>query len=69
MLVDPDEIKVLKTIERLNEAANSIYELYKQPNPENDIGQVWKDIVMSPERVFIQKELKYAIQKAEVMKD
>nr|GEV23595.1 P-loop containing nucleoside triphosphate hydrolases superfamily protein [Tanacetum cinerariifolium] len=69
LLVDPDEIKVLDTIERLNEAADSIYELYKQPNPENDIGEVWKDIVMSPERVFIQKELKYAIQKAEVMKD
>ncbi|GJY47275.1 P-loop containing nucleoside triphosphate hydrolase superfamily protein [Tanacetum coccineum] len=69
LLVDPDEIKVLDTIERLNEAADSIYELYKQLNPENDIGEVWKDIVMSPERVFIQKELKYAIQKAEVMKD
>ncbi|KAL7587935.1 hypothetical protein Lser_V15G39078 [Lactuca serriola] len=69
LLVDPDEIKILKTIERLNEKADSIYELYKQPNPAFKRGSVWKDIVMSPSRLSIQKELKYSIQKAEDLKE
>ncbi|KAJ0581401.1 putative Zeta toxin domain, P-loop containing nucleoside triphosphate hydrolase [Helianthus annuus] len=68
LLVDPDEIIILKTIERLNEAADSIHELYKQTNPANQHGSVWKDIVMSPSRLSIQKELKYSIQKCEAMK-
>lgn len=68
-MVDPDEIKILKSLERLNEAADSIYDLYKQTNPANEPGSVWKDIVMSPSRLSIQKELKYAIQKAEDMKE
>ncbi|MFS7930670.1 hypothetical protein Hanom_Chr04g00347001 [Helianthus anomalus] len=69
LLVDPDEIIILKTIERLNEAADSINELYKQTNPANQHGSVWKDIVMSPSRLSIQKELKYSIQKCEAMKE
>ncbi|KVI12385.1 hypothetical protein Ccrd_009186 [Cynara cardunculus var. scolymus] len=68
LLVDPDEIKILKTLERLNEAADSIYELYQQPNPAYERGAVWKDIVMSPSRLSIQKELMHSIQKAEASK-
>lgn len=65
LLVDPDEIDCLKRVGALNEEANSIYELYKKPNPALLSGSVWKDIVMSPSRLDIQKELKYSIQKVE----
>nr|KAJ0188371.1 hypothetical protein LSAT_V11C900458720 [Lactuca sativa] len=65
LLVDPDEIAYLRMLERLNEKANSIYELYRNPNPIHETGSVWHDIVMSPSRKTIQKELKYFIQKVE----
>ncbi|PON95040.1 Zeta toxin domain containing protein [Trema orientale] len=65
LLVDPDEIDCLKRVGRLHDEANSIYELYKNPNPACEAGSVWKDIVLSPSRLNIQQELKYAIQKVE----
>ncbi|KAL4558708.1 hypothetical protein LXL04_036909 [Taraxacum kok-saghyz] len=65
LLVDPDEISCLKMLEKLNEKANSILELYKNPNPIYESGSVWHDIVMSPSRLNIQKELKYFIKKVE----
>ncbi|XP_016488980.2 calmodulin calcium-dependent NAD kinase-like isoform X1 [Nicotiana tabacum] len=68
LLVDRDEIDVLEVVGRLNEGADSIYELYKNPHPSYQSGSVWKDIVMSPSRLNIQKELKYSIQKVERMK-
>ncbi|KAK4560276.1 hypothetical protein RGQ29_009165 [Quercus rubra] len=68
LLVDPDEIDCLKRVERLNENAKSIYELYKHPNPACEAGSVWKDIVLSPSRLNIQQELKYCIQRIERMK-
>ncbi|KAK8487848.1 hypothetical protein V6N11_047405 [Hibiscus sabdariffa] len=67
LLVDPDEIDCLKQVGRLNEDAESIYELYKNPNPACEDGSIWKDIVLSPSRLNIQKELKFAIQKVERM--
>ncbi|KAJ6306553.1 hypothetical protein OIU78_021796 [Salix suchowensis] len=65
LLVDPDEIDCLKRVGSLNEEAESIYELYKNPNPACEDGSIWKDIVLSPSRLNIQKELKYSIQKVE----
>ncbi|KAM7254092.1 hypothetical protein ACFE04_031774 [Oxalis oulophora] len=65
LLVDPDEINCLKMVGRLNDEAESIYDLYKPPNPACKTGSVWKDIVMSPSRLNIQQELKYSIQKVE----
>ncbi|CAH9086878.1 unnamed protein product [Cuscuta europaea] len=65
LLVDPDEIEVLKVVGRLNEEADSIYELYKHPNPAFERGSVWKDIVLSPSRLSIQMELKSSIEKIE----
>ncbi|KAE8660691.1 pentatricopeptide repeat-containing protein [Hibiscus syriacus] len=67
LLVDPDEIGCLEQVGRLNENADSIYELYKNPNPACDAGSVWKDIVLSPSRLNIQKELKFTIQEVERM--
>ncbi|CAL5353691.1 hypothetical protein CsSME_00041746 [Camellia sinensis var. sinensis] len=68
LLVDPDEIDCLKRVGRLNDEANSIYELYKRPNPAYQAGSVWKDIVLSPSRLNIQQELKYSIQRVERLK-
>ena len=69
LLVDPDEIDCLKRVARMNEDAESIYELYKHPNPAFEAGSIWKDIVLSPSRLNIQQELKYSIQKIERMKE
>lgn len=68
LLVDPDEIDCLKRVGRLNDEANSIYKLYKRPNPAYAAGSIWKDIVLSPSRLNIQQELKYSIQKVERQK-
>ncbi|KAK7393453.1 hypothetical protein VNO78_22009 [Psophocarpus tetragonolobus] len=57
------KLDCLKRVARLNEKANNIYELYKHPNPTCEAGSIWKDIVLSPSRLNIQKELKYSIQK------
>ncbi|KAE8676725.1 histone H1-like [Hibiscus syriacus] len=67
LLVDPDEIDCLKQVGRLNEDSESIYELYKHPNSSCEAGLIWKDIVLSPSRLNIQKELKFTIQKVERM--
>jgi hypothetical protein len=69
LLVDPDEIDCLKRVGSLNEEAESIYELYKHPNPACEDGSIWKDIVLSPSRLNIQRELKYSIQKVERSND
>ncbi|WCJ24429.1 P-loop containing nucleoside triphosphate hydrolases superfamily protein [Euphorbia peplus] len=68
LLVDPDEIECLSRVGRLNEEADSIYQLYQNPNPACAAGSIWKDIVLSPSRLNIQQELKYCIQKIESSK-
>lgn len=68
-MVDPDEIDCLKLVGKLNEEADSIYDLYKHPNPALQAGSIWKDIVLSPSRLNVQKELKYSIQKVERLKE
>jgi len=65
LLVDPEEFKCLKRVAELNEEADNIYELYKQPNPVFRKGSVWNDIVTSPSRLNVQQELKYSIQRVE----
>ncbi|KAG5250514.1 Zeta toxin domain containing protein [Salix suchowensis] len=69
LLVDPDEINCIKRVGCLNVEAESIYELYRYPNPACEEGSIWKDIVLSPSRLNIQKELKYSIQKVERSND
>ena len=66
LLVDPEEIHCLKSIGLLNEAADSVHELYK-PGHEMQVGAVWNDIVLSPSRMLIQQELKFHIQQVENM--
>ncbi|XP_021770467.1 uncharacterized protein LOC110734616 [Chenopodium quinoa] len=69
LLVDPEEFKCLKIISELNEEADNIYELYKDPNPACQDGSIWKDIVSSPSRLNVQQELKYSIQRVEGLID
>ncbi|KAL3517654.1 hypothetical protein ACH5RR_020243 [Cinchona calisaya] len=69
LLVDPEEIGILNLIGRLNEEADCIYDLYKRPHPACERGSLWKDIVLSPSRLNIQKELKYSIQKVERLRE
>ncbi|KAK8507277.1 hypothetical protein V6N13_070063 [Hibiscus sabdariffa] len=66
LLIDPDDIKWLSNVSRLNPGANSVYELYEQDQSPVDMpGSVWKDIVLSPSRPSIQSELKASIQRIE----
>ncbi|OIW21316.1 hypothetical protein TanjilG_32129 [Lupinus angustifolius] len=65
LLVDPENIKCLEMISSLNPKADSIYDLYKDPNSAMGPGSLWNDIVLSPLRPSYQKELMESIQKIE----
>ncbi|KAK3190240.1 hypothetical protein Dsin_029801 [Dipteronia sinensis] len=65
LLIDPDEIKCLKNVSQLKSNAESVYELYNDPNSIFEPGSVWKDIVLSPTRATLQLELKTSIQRIE----
>lgn len=73
LLVDPDEIRCLKMVSKLNDEAESIEELYAAAGSGHDgeeliVGtgsQVWKDIVLLPDRPKTQQELMVAIRKIE----
>lgn len=69
LLIDPDEIQCLTMVSNLNDEAESIYELYPAPTPDELIvgpgSPVWKDIVLIPTRPRLQLDLKIAIQKIE----
>ncbi|KAJ6336097.1 hypothetical protein OIU78_012661 [Salix suchowensis] len=43
----------------------NLLDAQRYPNPACEEGSIWKDIVLSPSRLNIQKELKYSIQKVE----
>ncbi|KAL5542143.1 hypothetical protein UlMin_009853 [Ulmus minor] len=66
LLVDPEEIELLTNLSKLNPDAESIYELYPDPNPIFQPGSVWNDIVLSPSRPTRQQELRDAIRKIEL---
>lgn len=61
----PKNIKCLELIDSVNVEADSIYELYKDPDVRMRPGSVWNDIVLSPSRSKDQKELKESILKIE----
>lgn len=64
-MIEPEEFKCLTTVTNLNEEAESIYELYAEPNTLSEPGSVWNDLVLLPGRPSLQDELKIAIQKIE----
>ncbi|CAL9043646.1 calmodulin calcium-dependent NAD kinase-like [Musa acuminata AAA Group] len=65
LLVDPQEIICLEKLSKVNEDANSIYQLYPQEDTSSGSGFIWDDMVMSPTRESIQQELKAAIKRIE----
>ncbi|XP_075478295.1 calmodulin calcium-dependent NAD kinase-like [Primulina tabacum] len=65
ILVDTDEIKCLDSVTNLNDEAECIYELNKDPEQINKPGSVWKDIVLLPTRPSLQQELKSVVKKIE----
>ncbi|KAI3804268.1 hypothetical protein L1987_25686 [Smallanthus sonchifolius] len=68
LLVDRDQIKCLETLSEINDGADSIYELYANPNMLMDSGSVWKELVLAPERINLQRELKVVIERIEQSK-
>ncbi|KAF7038032.1 hypothetical protein CFC21_048268 [Triticum aestivum] len=65
LLVDVEDIQLLDRVSGINEEANCVHELYQNGHPTGGAGSVWEDLVTSPERASIQRELKAAILKSE----
>ena len=66
LLVDPEEIECLEVISSLNPDAESIYDLYADPETIFRPGSIWSDLVLSPLRPMHQQALKAAIQKIQL---
>lgn len=66
MLVDTDDIKCLTTVKELNEEAESIYELYKDPSKMYEAESVWNDIVLHSARSSVQLQLTTIVKKIEI---
>uniref|UniRef100_A0A8R7P6F0 Zeta toxin domain-containing protein n=1 Tax=Triticum urartu TaxID=4572 RepID=A0A8R7P6F0_TRIUA len=62
LLVDPEEIGCLERVSGLNDEANCVDELYPdgQPSPS-----AWQDLVASPSRASVQRELRATVQASE----
>ncbi|VVA89919.1 unnamed protein product [Arabis nemorensis] len=65
LLVDPEDFECLKRVSNLNPDAESIIELYPDPNELTKPGSVWNDVVLVPSRPKVQKELGDVIRKIE----
>jgi hypothetical protein len=61
LLVDVDEIGLLDRVSRINDDANCVHELYPDGHPTGGAGSVWDELMASPVRASIQRELKEAI--------
>ncbi|XP_042028244.1 calmodulin calcium-dependent NAD kinase-like isoform X2 [Salvia splendens] len=65
LLVDRDDIKCLTRVKELNEEAESIYELYKDPAIMYEAESVWNDIVLHSARDSLQLQLQTVVKKIE----
>ncbi|KAL1535743.1 calmodulin calcium-dependent NAD kinase-like isoform X2 [Salvia divinorum] len=65
LLVDRDDIKCLTRVKELNEEAESIHELYKDPTIMYEAESVWNDIVLHSTRASLQLQLQTAVKKIE----
>lgn len=63
--MDVQEIQLLDRVSCINEEADCVHELYQNGHPTGGAGSVWEDLVASPERASIQRELKVAILESE----
>lgn len=60
-----DQIKCLETLREINDEAGSIYELYGDPIMLTKSGSVWKEFVLKPDRIDLQRYLKVVIERIE----
>ncbi|KAL3649072.1 hypothetical protein CASFOL_005475 [Castilleja foliolosa] len=65
LLVDQDDIKCLTSVSELNDEAESIYNLYKEPSQVDEPGSIWRNIVMISTRASLQLELRTVVNKIE----
>ncbi|XP_047937837.1 calmodulin calcium-dependent NAD kinase-like [Salvia hispanica] len=65
LLVDRDDIKCLTRVKELNEEAESIYELYKDPAIMYEAESVWNDIVLHSARDSLQLQIQTVVKKIE----
>ncbi|XP_026664955.1 uncharacterized protein LOC103718776 isoform X2 [Phoenix dactylifera] len=65
LLVNHREFGCVEKVSKLNAEATSIYELYPCGDTTCGSRSIWDDIVMSPSRELIQRELKAAVQMIE----
>lgn len=68
LLVDPQEIKWLTALSKLNPDAESVYELYPDPSPIYGPGSVWNGVLPSPSKARLLSELKAVVKKVEDQK-
>ncbi|XP_076944029.1 calmodulin calcium-dependent NAD kinase-like [Bidens hawaiensis] len=63
-----DQIKCLETLREINDEADSIYDLYGDPKMLTESGSVWKEYVLKPDRIDLQRDLKVVIERIEKSK-
>ncbi|KAF8014508.1 hypothetical protein BT93_H0349 [Corymbia citriodora subsp. variegata] len=68
LLVDPEEIKWLTALSKLNPDAESIYELYPEPSLIYEPTSVWNGLLPSPSRASLLSELLAVVKKVEDQK-
>lgn len=66
LLVDTENIKCLTSVRDLNDEADSIYELYGDPNHMYDPNSVWNAIVCRSTRSSLQLHLTTVVKKIEI---
>ncbi|TVT98867.1 hypothetical protein EJB05_55805, partial [Eragrostis curvula] len=66
LLVEPREIDCLDKVSNLNEDATSVHDLYPDGTTTCGSRSIWEDMVVSPSRAAIQRELREAIRSLEL---
>nr|CAB3493955.1 unnamed protein product [Digitaria exilis] len=65
LLVEPREFDCLEKVSRLNENATSVHDLYPEGTTTCGARSIWDDMIASPSRAAIQRELREAIRSVE----
>ncbi|GJN24017.1 hypothetical protein PR202_gb11721 [Eleusine coracana subsp. coracana] len=66
LLVEPREFECLDKVSKLNENATSVHDLYPDGTTTCGSRSIWDDMIVSPARANIQRELRDAIKSMEL---
>ncbi|KAK3149950.1 hypothetical protein QOZ80_3AG0225240 [Eleusine coracana subsp. coracana] len=66
LLVEPREFDCLEKVSKLNENATSVHDLYPDGTTTCGSRSIWDDMIVSPARANIQRELRDAIKSMEL---